>query len=198
MMDTIYISDKSIIELENLFLCEINDDDFYDVIAFNIEQKKPGYWIENISRLDDNRQRAAAFSMGLSKAPKKLLSETLMQLIEHENEFVASTAIDSLRRLKSRKAKKHVLNLIKHSSPYVTGASLRFLAFAMKEKAIPIISPYLNHESPIVRQNAIDELSEIGGPKEISLIRPLTKDIAADVRLAARHAISQLQDSNNL
>lgn len=171
-MDILHISDKSLTELEQLFACNIEDDDFYDVMAFNIERSKPGYWLEHINSLDPMRQRAATFGLGLSKAPRKQLTQALMALAESQNERIASQAVDSLRRLNVRRAKALVKRLMQHTSPYVRGAAIRFMAFALESEAIPVIAPCLHDSDPIVRQNAIDELSELCGDQVIALIPP--------------------------
>ncbi|OEC37070.1 hypothetical protein A7D27_25735 [Pseudomonas sp. 1D4] len=135
-MDILQISDKSLTELEQLFACNIEDDDFYDVVAFNIERSKPGYWLEHINGLDPMRQRAATFGLGLSKAPRNQLTQALMALAESQNERIASQAVDSLRRLNVRRAKALVKRLMQHTSPYVS----RFMAFALESEAIPVIT----------------------------------------------------------
>jgi hypothetical protein len=54
-MQTLFVADKKLCELECLFACDISDDDgFYDVLAYNITQIEPSYFIDPDSTVKQN------------------------------------------------------------------------------------------------------------------------------------------------
>ncbi|MGI9289412.1 MAG: HEAT repeat domain-containing protein [Pseudomonadales bacterium] len=191
-METVYIADKSLTELESLFLCDVEDDDYYDVIAFNISQLDPRYLLNHIHEYNGSRLRAAIFGMGLGQNSGQL-NELLKSYLGNNNELVVAEAIDALRNLKNIYMWDEVKKLASHESSYVRGAVLRYVSHTLpNDEAYPILVAGLNDPHFIVRENSIDELARLGSGAACQHIHPLVNDRHPDVRQAAKSAIEAL------
>ena len=194
-METIYIADKSLLELVSLFSCHVDDDDFYDVIAYNINQLDEGYFVNNISQLSGSQLKGAIFGLGFTKNKSDRLYTLLKKFLMHEDPMVVSETIDSLNNLECKESIVDVNSMLNHSSPYVRGALLRYVRKIFPEEtAFDYLKEALNDDSFIVRENAIDELSELSRGDILSLITPFTEDVSEDVRQAAKTAIDNLKE----
>lgn len=197
-METIYIADKSLKELENLFMCNVDDDDFYDVIAYNIAQKSPEYFFNKIKNYDVVRKRAAIFALGYLLKRDKRLFEILQDFILNDNNsMIISEAINALIHLENKNYWSSIQLLLSHQSPYVRGAVLKYARYAQMEEAYLLLVSSLTDGHYIVREAAVDELVELGDVKAIEKIISLVEDTHPDVREAAKNAIKELSTRNS-
>lgn len=193
-MQTIFVADKSLTELECLFACDIeNDDDFYDVLAYNISQLDPDYFIERVRFYPVPRLRGAVFGLGSSPKRDHRQQATLVSLLTHSDPLIVAEAIDAITRSGHTSSWSTVMPLLGHQSPYVRGAVARFATVALpSDQAFNFLINLLEDKHPIVKQNAIDELSQLGNLRAISYIRPYLDDPDEDVQQAAQTAINVL------
>ncbi|AJQ97851.1 HEAT repeat domain-containing protein [Gynuella sunshinyii] len=167
MMESLYIASFNLKELEQLFNCKIDDDDFYDVIAYQISQQAPEYLIQNIQNFSGSQLRGAIFGLGFTVVGS---DELLLPFLTHGDPLVISSALDSLVRLNIQLKLDDLVFLQNHKSPYVRGAALRYL-----KVILPIDEIYRRlleaskDDDAIVRQNVADELSELGLKEAIPL-----------------------------
>lgn len=191
-MTTLYVADKSIDELECLFTCDVQDDDFYMVIAYNIALTAPGFLQANIRTYSGRRLRGALFGLGFVQGPDDEVAALLVTYLDCDDEFAAAEAIESLGARRYDRIQAQIAQMDKHTSPYVRGAVLRYLRFIRGSDSFEILVDNLEDDHFIVRQNAIDELAELGDTRAISHIRRLTADTHPDVRRAAAAALEEL------
>jgi HEAT repeat protein len=193
-MPTLFVADKKLGELEALFACEISDDDdFYDVLAFNLTRLEPRYFLDKLGRYQGPRLRGAVFGLGHSTDRSEQQKAALAALLYHPDPLIVAEAIDALRRSKHLDLWQQVGALIGHAAAPVRGAVARFARQALlPEEAFLVLTALLGDADPLVRQNAIDELAELGDRRAIDPIRRFLKDPDEDVRLAAASAINTL------
>lgn len=193
-MQSLFIADKTIEELVRLFSCDIeNDDDFYDVIAYNIAQADPDYLLEHLPDYQGPRLRGAVFGLGLSPRRNMRQGEALQSLLTHSDPTVAAEAIDALRHAEQTNAWPSVAPLLYHNTPLVKGAVARFARSALPlDQAFALLTGLLRDSDPIVRQSAIDELAILGDQRAVDLIRAYSRDVDEDVRQAALTALNSL------
>jgi HEAT repeats len=141
-----------------------------------------------------------AILVGLSYTDEKLSSkkrakveESVRACLDDNRPLIVARAIDTLRHLGCKVARKDVLKFRKHKSPYVVGSLLRFMAAHFPQDAISLLEEALDSPEPIVRENAVDELDELGHRPALAKIKRLLKDESKDVRQAARTAVKHLE-----
>ena len=195
MIKTIYIADKSLSELESLFMCEIDDADFYDSIACNIAQENPYYLLDNIKNYSGMRKRAAIFGLGSSLVKDEKITKEILLATHDTDPLVVSRAINALIDLEHKQYWSHIQPLLNNESPFVKGAVLTYARYVEAEKVYELLVSSLTDTHYIVREYAIDELAELGNIEAIEKIKPLLNDVHPHVRQAAESAIKEL--SNN-
>ncbi len=193
-MTTVYVADKSFDELECLFSCQIDDDDFYMVIAYNMALKSPTYFTKRIREYKGSRLRGALFALGFAQDSADEVAAVLRAYLECDDEISAAEAIDALRTQKDRECEDKIAQMDKHGSPYVRSAVLRYLRFARGKDSYATLVGALKDQHHIVRQSAVDELADLGDTSAIPHIRSLTADPHPDVRVAAESALKDLAD----
>lgn len=183
MLDTLNIVGKPFEELAALFFCDIaNDDDFYDVLACNLARGHRKQLEAMLDCLSGKRLRAAICGLGLAGSVES--NGIIREYLSHADPFVASAAIDALRRTGSIDWSS-VAHCLKHSSPYVRGAALRFAKDRMGAGALPILREALHDPDAIVRQNSLDELEGLVSADDLQWITPYLNDPSVEVREAA-------------
>ena len=194
-VETVYIADKSLEELESLFACDIkDDDDFYQVLAYNISQVAPDYLPQHIGAYSGSRLRGALFGLGCAPEKDDKLRDLIKSFLHHPDPSVVAEAIDALKNAGNKDLWKDVASLAKHDSPYVRGAVLRYARFALPpEESYPMLINALSVDDPIVVQNALDELGELGKKEVRPQIRPLLKSKDPGIREAAKAALEALR-----
>jgi hypothetical protein len=125
---------------------------------------------------------------------QRQLQQLLLSFLDDPRPDVVAGAVDGLTILGAKDVGDRVLPLLDHPSPYVVGSALRYLARHHPEEARPALLRALQAADPIVRQNAVDELDEMSCVEALPQLRPLLNDEDEDVRLAARTAVSNLED----
>lgn len=196
MMESIFVADMSRDELICLFNCDIENDDYYDVLAYNIALLDVDYLEKNLDLFDLKRKRAAIFGLGFTKNAEHRIVEKLKSFLVNGESMLVSEAMDSLARMEIFDCWEAVNQQLKSNSEFVRGAALRFARAALQQKAIPLLLSALNDPHYIVRENAIDELSELGDNSIIERIKPLIADKHKDVRQAAETAIELLNEND--
>ena len=186
MLDTINIFGKTFEELWGLFLCEVaDDDDFYDVLAYNLAKANRQRFEGELQSLSGKRLRAAICGLGMAASPDNGTSDLVFRYVGDSDPFVAAAAIDALQRIGSVDWPK-IEPTLGHPSAYVRGAALRFARARLGACSLPILVEHLRDDDPIVRQNALDELDGIATPHEVPLVAFYLEDPSAEVRQAAR------------
>jgi hypothetical protein len=193
MMESIFVADKSLQELECLYSCSVNDDDYYMILAYNIALKSPKWLRDRIHLYEDGRLRGALFGLGMSNDSDSNIDGILESYLGSANDLAIAEAIDALARRKVGRSISTVTLLSKHASPYVRGAVLRYLRSLQGKSSVRALIAALSDSHSVVRQSAIDELAESGEVESVEYLQPLPKDSNEDVRAAARSAIEQLQ-----
>jgi HEAT repeats len=194
-MEQLYIADKSLEELEGLFACDIkDDDDFYQILAYNISQVAPDYLPRHIGAYTGSRLRGALFGLGCSPKKDDKLRDLVESFLHDPDPLIVAEAIDALRNSQNKGPWKDVAPLAQHDSPYVRGAVLRYARFVLPpEGSYPTLIAALSDDDPIVVQNALDELGELGKREARPQIRPFLKSKHSDVREAAKAALEALR-----
>jgi HEAT repeat protein len=170
-------------------------------VAMHLAQSGPAgvkFLLAHIPDVDEKRLRAILVGLPFArqKLSARLRTEICKQarnLLGDDRPLIVAEAVDDLWLLNCPEAKADVLRLLYHPSPYVVGSALRFLARLFPEQAAPILEQALDAADPIVRQNAIDALDDLQYVPALSKIKRLVKDTNADVRQAARTAVSNLE-----
>lgn len=192
-MQSVYVGDKSLRELESLWACDVDDDDFYDVIAYRISQEALDYLLQHIHTYTGPRLRGAIFGLGLSSNRDQGQRAVLVSFLAHVDPMVVAEAIDALRHSKSNSEWQSVVSLVHHESPFVRGAVLRYASYALPiDQSFPLLISALSDGHYVVRENAIDELAELGDKRAAKVIMPLLGDPVADVQQAATTALNTL------
>ena len=192
-MEVVFVADKSLSELASLFECEIDDDDFYDVVAYNISQADPDYLLRHIDRYTGSQLRGAVFGLGLSPTRNRAQETRLVALLGHSDPLVIAETLDALRHADYRDYWSDVSPLIQHESPFVRGAVIRYARHVLvPEQAYSFLIAALGDAHAMVRSSAVDELGDLGAKEAVSHIRLLLRDPDDDVREAARTAINGL------
>ncbi len=192
-MDTIYVGDKSIAELEQLWNCQVEDDDFYDVISHNIFLADNTYIPARIGEYTDRRLRGAIFGLGGCITSIINREEILVSFLDHPNPLIVSEAIDALRKSSALSYWSIIGLKQNHKSEYIRGATLRYARCLLEPvESATILIKALSDISPVVRQNAIDELSELKDRRAIVMIMPYLSDPNPEVVQAAKYALNTL------
>jgi hypothetical protein len=193
-MQSLFVADKKLGELEALFACEISDDDdFYDVLAYNLTRLEPRYFLDKLGSYQGSHLRGAVFGLGHSTDRGNEQKGALAALLYHPDPLIIGEAIDALRRSEHLDLWQQVGALIGHAAAPVRGAAARFARKALlPEEAFLVLTGLLGDADPLVRQNAIDELADLGNRRAIDAIRSFLQDPEEDVRLAAASAINTL------
>lgn len=190
MYNTINITGKSLIELLQLFFCNIeDDDDYYDVVSYNIAKNYPGHLEYLLNNLSGNRLRGAICGLGLANSNIKHIAAYL----NHEDERVICAAIDAARRLDPIDSWEKVKCFLSHDSPYVRGAAIRFARAALNINALPFLIHALDDSHEIVRENALDELDGIADKTLKPRIELLLTDHSFAVQKAARALLESIE-----
>lgn len=186
MFDAINISGKSFEELLALFLCEVaDDDDFYDVLAYNLAKEHRQQIVGMLQSLSSKRLRAAICGLGLAATSDDGADAVISRYLGHSDALVVAAAIDALRRTGSVNWST-VAPALKHPSAYVRGAALRFAKAKLGVASVPTLVDNLRDDEAIVRQNALDELTGVATSHEIPHIVLCLNDPSAEVRQAAQ------------
>ena len=194
-METIYIADKNIDELISLFNCEIvNDDDFYDIIAFRISLLDLKYLVDHINTYDIKRIRACLFAFGCTKEAGLIIINKLLEFLDlSKDELLISEAIHALNRLQINDLwESHISILYNSTCPYVQGACLRYARCTLRDQSKELLLHALRDSNYIVRWNAIDELVELNDKSILDYIADLKDDPSSEVREAVRNAFEDL------
>jgi hypothetical protein len=192
MMTSVYVADKSFDELERLFSCQIDDDDFYTVIAYNMALKSPTHFTKRIREYEESRLRGALFALGFAQDAEDEVAAVLIAYLEYDDELNIAEAIDALRSQRRRECEGKIARMDKHQSPYVRSAVLRYLRFVRGKASYATLLGALKEQHHIVRQSAVDELADLGDTNAMPHIQPLMADSHPDVRLAAESALKDL------
>jgi HEAT repeats len=189
IMTTLHIADKSLAELECLYSCNVDDDDFYMVIAYNIALESLEYLKTNLGKYSGRRLRGALFALGTVELSDETIDGLLVGYLTGDDWIGVAEAIDALRSRKHTKSQNEIERLQTHSSPYVRGAVLRYLRFVNGRKCVGALIAALSDPHEVVRQNAIDELAEVGDTESLEHVRRLLRDPDENVRAAAASAL---------
>lgn len=197
MLDTIYISGMSFEELLALFLCDVaDDDDFYDVLAYNLAKSHRQQVEGMLQSLSSKRLRAAICGLGLAAPYDNGSGAVVSRYITHSNALVVAAAIDALQRIGSVEWAE-VKPALQHPSAYVRGAALRFARSKLGAESVPVLIEGLRDSDAIVRQNALDELDGVATSQEIPHIALCLNDPSAEVRQAAQTLLESIADSDS-
>jgi hypothetical protein len=197
MLDTIYISGMSFEELLALFLCDVaDDDDFYDVLAYNLAKSHRQQVEGMLQSLSSKRLRAAICGLGLAAPYDNGSGAVVSRYITHSNALVVAAAIDALQRIGSVEWAE-VKPALQHPSAYVRGAALRFARSKLGAESVPVLIEGLRDSDVIVRQNALDELDGVATSQEIPHIALCLNDPSAEVRQAAQTLLESIADSDS-
>lgn len=193
-MQTIFVADKTLEELVSLFGCDISDDqDFYDVLAYNIVVADPGYFHERLGLYRGARLQGAVFGLGCSDLRDERQRDALRAFCRHEDPRVVARVIDALKDSERSDEWPGISPLASDASALVRGAVARFAAFALPpSEAFSFLTRILADPDALVRQNAVDELGELGDVQAVDFLRALLRDPDEDVRVAAATAINNL------
>lgn len=188
MLNSVYISDKSFEELISLFFFDVlNDDDYYDVVAYNLALNYQEQLQSMLHLLSFNRLRGAICGLGL--AGKELnYKPNIKTYLDHENPLIVAATIDALRRTDGG-LWDHISILSDHESPYVRGAVLRYCKATLRQESTGILLLALKDSHPVVRENALDELEGIADETMVSCVSELLNDPDSSVRTAAENLI---------
>lgn len=188
MCDKISLIGKTFVDLLALFMCEIeNDDDYYDVISYNIAKYFPGRLEGLLKDISGNRLRGAICGLGLAGVN----IEYVAPYLKHEDERVVCAAIDAMRRVGTSDGWLNIKHLLLHGSPYVRGAALRFARATLQISAMPFLIDALDDKDEIVRENALDELEGIA----TNDLKPRIEKLLNDESLSVQKAASSLLGS---
>jgi HEAT repeat protein len=192
-MEVVFIADKTLRELECLFACDIDDDDFYDVVAYNISQLDPDYLLRHMDQYAGPRLRGAVFGLGLIPTRNRAQEGRLVALLEHTEPLVVAEAIAALKNSDHKEYWSVIASMSRHEAPVVRGAVLRYASHALTpDQAYSFLVAGLDDPDSTVRASAIDELGDLGDKEAVTRIRPLLRDSDEDVQQAARTAINGL------
>lgn len=192
-MDTITITDMTIDELVALFSCNMNDADFYDVVAYNICLQDPEYLIYHINYLTGKRLRSAIFGLGFYSGNIDNIIYLLNRYLGSNDPLVVSEIIYVYTRIKYISAWDNLKHFISHESPFIRSAMLKYSTICLDQKqSKKELIEHLKDCHYLVRESAIDELGEIGLTEVVPYLLPLLDDPHKDVRDAAKDAISSL------
>lgn len=175
-------------ELMSLFFGDVaTDDEFLFTAAAKIAERHPLQLQALLPALSNKRLRAAIFALGDAQAN----SATLQTFLTHDDPIIVMETIDALSRTSSTEWRR-IEPFLRHGSEYVRGAALRFCGKRLGVKGVGILLEGLKDPHPIVKQSAIDELDEraLVNEEVASAIRPFVNEVDADVRQAARWALS--------
>lgn len=88
MLDSINIAGKSFEELSALFLCDVaDDDDFYDVLAYNLAKAHRQQMEGLLENLSNKRLRAAIFGLGLAAVADDHAVAIVSRYLGHSREI---------------------------------------------------------------------------------------------------------------
>ncbi len=115
-MQTLFVADKTLGELEALFACDVSDDDdFYDVLAFNLTRIEPRYFLGKLATYSGPRLRGAVFGLGRSSDRGPEQKAALAALLNHSDPLIVTEAIDELAELGDRRAIDAIRRFLKDS-----------------------------------------------------------------------------------
>lgn len=194
-MQSIFIAAMSLEELGQLFACDIEgDDDFYDVLAYNIVQLDPDYLLDRLPDLKGPRLRGAVFGLGCSPSPGQRLRSALLELLDLDELLVVAEAIDALKTAGYLDLWGRVSALRTSRSEHVRGALLRYARRALSPPSAldVLIEAAEQDSSPIVLQNALDELGELGAQEAVRVVQGFLDHDDEAVRESAAQALRQI------
>lgn len=194
MMEYVYVADKSLAELEQMFACHVEDDDFYDVIAYNIAQQDPIRLKNMLAVVDAKRTRACIFGLGFCASTIDDVEIMLGKMLSMADDLVVAEAILSLARLERDTHRKQIAALLKTRGNFVRAAILQYERKLHQEDAFELLIKYLSDDDYIVRESAVDELAELGNVDAVQYIAKLKNDAHPDVRVAVESALSELSE----
>ena len=194
MMESIYIAGMRLEELVSMFSCDIKDDDFYDVLAYNIMLKDQNYLIKNISQYEGRRLRGTIFGLSFYSGSSQTIIELLDKYLNKGDFQIIAEVIKTYSRMNYIEGWEKTKKLLNHESPYVRSSMLRYANTCLsKDEAKDILVEKLRDTHYIVRESAIDELESLQSSDAIEYIVPLLNDENEDVKEAAKSAIDTLK-----
>src|SRR5882672_10352880 len=90
IMTSITVSDKSLEELDCLFSCKVDDDDFYMTIGYNLALTAPTHLQSHIQNYQGSRLRGALFGLGFAEARGDEIATLLRSYLNSDEEFAVS------------------------------------------------------------------------------------------------------------
>lgn len=181
--ESINLIGMSFDELMSLFFLEIDDDDYYDVIAIRMAAEYRDRLTDILNTLSGRRLRAALIGFRFTK-PNDYIVQKTKEYLSHGDDRIVVAAMDTLRHCECV-GFEEVGSLFQHKSPHVRGAYIRFARERLGVEAIPLLIASLGDEDSIVRENALDELDGLADADILPLIEPLLNDENPAVRQAA-------------
>lgn len=186
MYDYLFIADKSVDELLQLFNIEVNDDDFYDIIAFNLVINNSLKLIEKFKNFDEKRKKAIFIALRECKT-NTVIKKFLENQLNLVNSNLKISIIDTLSYFKFDNYQGFD-DLLNDKNIDVQCAAIRFFS---KQKGVGFkknLIKFLNSSNAKIRENAIDELddleefNELDHIKNLEHLKPLLKDKNKKIR----------------
>jgi hypothetical protein len=164
MIEKIYIDDKPLHELLQLFNCDIsNDIDFYTVIAHKICLLDIKYIFRKINDFTDNQLVGIIHSFSYINENNSTIDTILDGIIKNNNNDMVLNAVIRVFIVRKKDYKWNIIKyFIHHKSEYVRGACYEYAAFSLPEhKSIKLLILAVNDNHHLVREIALDEIFPI-------------------------------------
>lgn len=195
MMESLYIGGLTDKDLISLFLCDVDDDDYYDVIGYNIAVKYPEYLLNSHANFAGRRLRGALFGLSFCVKQRGEAASILETYLSHNDPLIMAEAIRSLAKLGCVNEWGRIEPFLNHPSPFVRNAALAYAAISLDPaRAVMLVVNSLEDSNPAVRGNAVDLLGELGPPNLESYILPLRNDPSETVRQAVKSVLELMRD----
>ncbi|WP_353572587.1 hypothetical protein [Candidatus Albibeggiatoa sp. nov. BB20] len=169
MNSVIYIDEKPLDELLQLFNCDISDDiDFYTVIAYSIGISDINYLIKNITQFNRNQLIGIIFAFSHISEPAKKIESILDSLVATDNPTILDdsmilSAVIRVLRLRGKQGRwDNIQKYLYHNSIYIRGACLEYAAFSLPvDISMELLIFGLDDKDAIVREVAMDEILDL-------------------------------------
>lgn len=183
MYSEVFLSGMSFMSLLQLYLCDVQDDDYYNRVAFqlvSLDHKAADYMMRHF---DEKRICGILFAI----SSLKLMKTKHIMYTKSLDDKVAACAFDGFI--------SSDINVISHAKAafnsrrsIVKSAAFRYLCSKLKGKELEYyIQKACESEDALIRQNAADELLAVNIQNDVKkrLIAKLKVDLDEDVRSAA-------------
>lgn len=183
MYSEVFLSGMSFMSLLQLYLCDVQDDDYYNRVAFqlvSLDYKAVDYMMRHF---DEKRISGILFAISSLKLMRK--KHTIY--VKSPDDKVAACAFDAFIH-SDIDVISHAKIAFSSRSSIVASAAFRYLCSKLKGRELEYyIQEACESEDALMRQNAADELltANISNDVKKRLIPKLKVDLDEDVRAAA-------------